>query len=64
MANHIKNGEAELISASSPDPSLSSSASDAAAMFSPTAIVVADATKFTVKVHFNQNLLLFSFAYL
>uniref|UniRef100_A0A915PVT7 Ubiquitin-like domain-containing protein n=1 Tax=Setaria digitata TaxID=48799 RepID=A0A915PVT7_9BILA len=46
---HIKNGESELISASFPESSSSSTASDSAP-FSPTVVVLADATNYTVKM--------------
>lgn len=48
---HIKNGESELISTSFPESSFSSTASDSAP-FSPTVVVLADATNYTVKVLF------------
>ncbi|CAG9534222.1 unnamed protein product, partial [Cercopithifilaria johnstoni] len=46
---HIKNGESELISTSFPESSFSSTASDSAP-FSPTVVVLADATNYTVKM--------------
>ncbi|KHN84795.1 Folliculin-interacting protein 1 [Toxocara canis] len=49
MIDHVKNGESELLCASSPESSSSSTASDTAP-FSPTVIVVADANTYTVKV--------------
>ncbi|VDN31020.1 unnamed protein product [Gongylonema pulchrum] len=49
MMWHVKNGEAELLSASSPESSASSTTSDSAT-FSPTVVVLADASNFTVKV--------------
>uniref|UniRef100_A0A915C7G0 UDENN FNIP1/2-type domain-containing protein n=1 Tax=Parascaris univalens TaxID=6257 RepID=A0A915C7G0_PARUN len=49
MIDHVKNGESELLYASSPDSSNSSTASDTAS-FSPTVIVLADTTTYTVKV--------------
>uniref|UniRef100_A0A8R1TUH5 UDENN FNIP1/2-type domain-containing protein n=1 Tax=Onchocerca volvulus TaxID=6282 RepID=A0A8R1TUH5_ONCVO len=46
---HIKNGESELISTSFPESSFSSTTSDSAP-FSPTVVVLADATNYTVKM--------------
>ncbi|KAL3982033.1 Folliculin-interacting protein middle domain family protein [Acanthocheilonema viteae] len=45
---HIKNGESELISTSFPESSFSSTADSAP--FSPTVVVLADATNYTVKM--------------
>ncbi|VDK79177.1 unnamed protein product [Litomosoides sigmodontis] len=46
---HVKNGESELINTSFPESSFSSTASDSAP-FSPTVVVLADATNYTVKM--------------
>ncbi|KAM3726436.1 Folliculin-interacting protein [Dirofilaria immitis] len=46
---HIKNGESELINTSFPESSFSSTISDSAP-FSPTVVVLADATNYTVKM--------------